>query len=112
MKIHVDLSLFCGPTGAFGNAHGELDLPAVPTVGSSIMFLSPRKGVVPVVVPGFDGSVKVTDVRFAPAPSLTAGVSLSLDDLVLQCEGDARRVMQYLEEGFGLLGDEYGESSH
>jgi hypothetical protein len=107
MKIHVDLSLFCGPAGAFGNSHGELELLTVPSIGSSITFLSPRDGVGPVVVPGFTGCVKVTDVRLAPVPSKIAGVSLSLEDLVLHSESDARKVMRYLEEGFGLFGDEY-----
>lgn len=111
MKIHVDVSLFCNPTGAFGNVHGEIELASAPSIGSSIVFMFPHNGTTSVCVPGFDGIVNVTDVRFTPAPSLTAGISLGLDGIVLQSEGDARKVMKYLEEGFWLFGDEYGEDS-
>jgi hypothetical protein len=107
MKIHVDVSLFCSQSGAFGNIHGDLELAGVPAVGSSIVFMSPSNGVLPVRVPGFGGSLKVTDVRFAVGQTMTAGISVSLDDLVLHSEDDARQVMKYLELGFGLFGDEY-----
>jgi hypothetical protein len=106
MKIYIDLSLFYGSTGAFGRVSGELDLPAVPQVGNTIVCSFPNNGVLPVVVGGFDGLLTVTDVRFA-AQALNAPISLSLDDVVLQTREDARKVMTYLEEGFGLFGEEY-----
>jgi hypothetical protein len=109
MKIHIDLSLFYGATGAFGNIHGNLELAAAPFIGSSIVLVPALNETLPVLVPGFNGVVKVTDVRFAPASSLVSEVSLSLEDLVLQSEDDARKVMKYLEEGFGLYGDEYDQ---
>src|SRR5258706_7488472 len=111
MKVHVDLSLFYGATGAFGNVHGDLELAAVPFIGSSVVLAPALNETLPVLVPGFNGIVKVTDVRFAPATSLVREVSLSLDDLALQSVDDARQVMKYLEEGFGLFGDEYEQAS-
>lgn len=107
MKVHIDLSLFYGASGAFGNVHGDLELVAVPFIGSSVVLAPALNETLPVLVTGFNGIVKVTDVRFAPATSLVKGVSLSLEDLVLESAEDARKVMNYLEEGFGLFGDEY-----
>jgi len=106
MKINIDLSLFYGPTGAFGRVSGEFDLPAIPQVGNTIACMFPNNGVLPMVVSGFDGLLTVTNVRFAPQ-ALKSSISLSLDDVVLQTREDARRVMTYLEEGFGLFGEEY-----
>jgi len=110
MKLNVDLSLFYGSTGAFGRVSGELDLPAIPQTGNTISFMFSNNDVAPVIVNGFDGLVTVAGVRFAPQ-SLKTPVTLDLGEIVLHTREDARKVMTYLEEGFGLFGDEYQEAS-
>jgi hypothetical protein len=110
MKINVDLSLFYGSTGAFGRVSGEIDLPVVPQMGNTVSFMFPNNDVLPVIVKGFDGLVTVAGVRFAPQ-SLKTAVTLDLGEVVLETREDARKVMTYLEEGFGLFGEEYEEAS-
>ena len=110
MKLNIELSLFYGSTTAFGNMSGELDLPTVPQTGNTISFMFPNNNVQPVVVGGFDGLLTVSGVRFAPQ-SLKTAVTLDLGEVVVQTREDARRVMTYLEHGFGLFGDEYDQAS-
>jgi len=110
MKLNLQLALFCGSTAAFGNISGEIDLPAVPQTGNTISFMFPNNDVHPVIVNGFDGLLAVIGVRFAPQ-SLKTAITLDLGEIMLQTREDARKVMTYLENGFGLFGDEYDEPS-
>jgi hypothetical protein len=107
MKIRISLSLFFGSTGALGDVSGELDLIAVPSVGSSISLLFPtNQQTLPINMEDFPGVLKVVNVLFNPS-GIGAPVTVTLEDVVLKSESDARIVMKYLEQGFGLFGDEY-----
>ncbi|SHM96348.1 hypothetical protein [Rhizobacter sp. OV335] len=110
MKLNLELALFYGSTAAFGNMSGEIDLPVVPQTGNTISFMFPNNDVQPMIVSGFDGLLTVAGVRFAPQ-SLKTAITLDLGEITVQTREDARKVMTYLENGFGLFGDEYAEAS-
>jgi hypothetical protein len=85
-----------------------LELAAVPPIGSAVMLTRPANGVMPVVVEGFNGMLKVTDLRFEPASTSTdVSVALSLEDVVVASVEDGRKIMRYLEQGFGLFPEEF-----
>lgn len=46
MKVHVDFSVFISSPSeseAYGNVHGIVELPAVPSSGDEILFMEPPK---------------------------------------------------------------------
>ena len=49
----------------------------------------------------------MVDIWYTPQQGRGAPVTVKLEDVVLKSEDDARKVMNYLEQGFGLFGDEY-----
>jgi hypothetical protein len=107
MKIHIDLSLFYDSTGSFGRVHGYLEIPYIPSIGSQISFLFPiNEKIMPCIVKEFPGIMKVTEVIYTPSRE-GGSTSIHLDDVVLHSKDAAKTVMRYLEEGFGLYGDEY-----
>ncbi len=105
MKIHVSLELFASPTQPFCELSGELDLIAVPAIGSGISFLFPNNQVLPINVSGFPGILRVVDVWFTPQ-GLGSPVSAKLEDVVLGSRDDALAVMQFLQRGSGLVANE------
>lgn len=106
MKIYIDLSIFSTCHGAVGRISGLLNFAVVPFIGSTIVFTNPGNSAIPIVLDGFSGLLKVTDLRFEPS-NADASIALSLEDIRVSCIEDARKVMKYLEDGFGLTSDEY-----
>ena len=90
---------------------GLLDFAAVPFIGSTIIFAHPKNSVTPVILDGFSGFLKVVDLRFEPSDA-DASVALSLEDIRVSHIEDAKKVMKYLEDGFGLSNDEYHLSDY
>lgn len=105
MKINIQASIYTTAGAAVGQISGTLELQAVPPIGTAISFLFTNNDVASIVVPHFSGILRVIDVTFVPN-ALRASISLNLEDLVLESVDDARIVMKYLEQGFGLFGDE------
>jgi hypothetical protein len=108
VKIRIDVSIFSSPIAAYGNVSGPIDLVAVPSVGNTVSFLSPKNGVPGIQVSGFSGVLKVTDVRFSPN-SPTDPVSVCLEDVVTESVGAAQEVMGFLESGFDLFAVQYDQ---
>jgi hypothetical protein len=111
MKVHVDCSVSLIDGTAFGVISGELDLPVAPAVGN-IILLNEAPGVPRPVVADrrFLGHLEIETVMYRPTFIPGIGVLLSLKPIVLTSVSDARSVIQYLEEGFGLFGDEFGDA--
>lgn len=108
MKISIDISLFFGKDGsAFGNVHGQLELVAVPSVGSLVNFVFPLGSTPPLNIDRFSGFLAVKTVRYTPMPCVGAPVSLEMEDVILNDRDTASALMSYLVKGFGLYGDEY-----
>ena len=105
MKVRVTAKLFASPVEAFAEVSCELDLVSVPAIGSGVAFLFPNNEVMPIAVPSFPGILRVSDVWFAPQ-SLGNAVTIKLEDVVLTSRFEAQTVMRFLEQGFGLVGDE------
>jgi len=106
MKIYIDLSVLSSSGLAIGRVSGVLEFAAVPPVGSSVMLTRPTNDVPLIAVGGFSGSLKVADLWFEPA-SVDINIALSLEDVVVASVEDGRRVMSFLENGFGLSSEEY-----
>ena len=103
MKVFVSISIFCDSTSSFGSISGELLVPAVPTIGSRISFMSPAEGVDVVALRLFQGELSVISVTIIPgAPGQ---VICGLDDIVLKSEEEARVISEFFEEGYGLYFD-------
>ena len=103
---HIDFSMFLSDGSAFGNVHGELELPSIPRVGEGISFLFPNNGVLPIALPEFLGILQVENVTYAPQASGTS-VWLSLDPVVLGNSADALSLCEFMQAGYGLYGDAY-----
>lgn len=105
MKIYIDISVFLKDERSLGQVFGNVELPCIPSVGTGVSFRFPAPGATPVACDGFLGTLKVTDVQLI-ANAVEDNVVVSLEDLVLSSEADARAVMEYLRVGFALLADE------
>lgn len=106
MNIYIDLSVMTIEESAGGRVSGVLDLVAVPPVGSTVMLARPPNEIPFVVVAGFTGHLKVTEVRFEPS-SHTVSVAISLEDVTVPTMAEARKVMKFLTEGFGLSAEDF-----
>ena len=102
MKIYLDFSVFT-PLVSVGNVHGEFDLDVVPSEGEVLSFLSPKKKTTVDLVSGFKYELKVEHV--SEVPTEPSRVLLSLEDVTLTTTQDAKKVMAYFEQGFGLHAD-------
>ncbi len=105
MKIYIDLSVFLNDERSLGQVFGNIELPGLPIVGVGISFRTPAEGVSPVVLNGFSGTLKVTDLQLT-ANSKDGEIVASLEDVVVADEQDGRAVMEYLRAGFSLFVDE------
>lgn len=110
MKIYLDFSILGSEGSAFGRVSGVVDFVAVPPIGSSIVLSRPAKAIAPAYIGGFNGQLRVEDLRFEPS-SVDVSIAASLESVVVASIDEARKVMKYLEEGFGLIGDEYESGS-
>lgn len=108
MKIHIDVSVLIEKKAALGMVSGELELACLPPVGSLIALTRPAAGVDHIRVPGFNGHLKVESLLLYPVDGQTSvGVTVMLADIVVSSERDGKKIMDYLERGFGLFSDEY-----
>ncbi|MCW7541263.1 hypothetical protein OOT46_25975 [Aquabacterium sp. A7-Y] len=106
MKIYVDFSVFSSDGTAVGRVSGTVDLVAVPPLGSFLMLNQPRNGTMPKFIEGFTGRLRVTELQFQPSLE-EVGVAASLEDVVVPSVEDARELMRFFQEAFGLSPDEY-----
>lgn len=111
MKIHIDISVFVRGDVAFGRVSGNLELDALPAIGTKIALINPSKKWLPEKIHGFDWSLNITNISFAPltdsSPSLTM---LSLQDVCLDSTDDAEKFMNFAEKGFDLFTEPYEEA--
>ncbi len=104
MKIAVDLSVFVKDVKSVGRVSGFLELEGLPSRGDTVSFFLPLDiQVPPCTVRDCNLLLEVERVIFTPLPNAIGGVSLSLEDLVLQSDKDALAVVKYLESGFNLF---------
>jgi hypothetical protein len=105
MNIYIDISVFLKQKRSMGQVFGNIELPSIPSIGARVSFRSPRSGVTPVVCDGFAGTLEVKAVQLI-ANAVDDNVIVSLEDLVLNTEADAKAVMEYFKTGFALFVDE------
>jgi hypothetical protein len=106
MKIYIDLSVMTVEPSAGGRVSGVLDLAAVPSIQATLVLTRPSDGVQFPLVNGFTGHLRVEGVRFEPATT-DVSVALSLEDVVVPTRSDAKEVMRFLVDGFGLSAEEF-----
>jgi len=106
MEVSVDFSIFISATKAYGNITGSLNLPAIPTSGDFISLTSPLSHEVYVpVIDEFAEQIEIKKVIFIPGNE--GRILIQLDDIVLDSENNARKLVDYLVDGFGLYFDKY-----
>jgi len=103
-KVYVDASIFT-KAKAFGKISGHIDVPVIPQVGDLMVF-GPRGS--PSTYAAID-FLRVTD-RIICANG-DDPVSLSLGDITVETDDDARRVVRFLEESHGLFGDAWEDNA-
>lgn len=106
MKIHVDFSVFTTTGIAVGKVSGDLELAGAPPIGSTVVLAKPNFATSFPPVSGFTGHLFVEHLLLAPLPA-EPNVIVSLEDMVLPTLADARLVMQFFAQGFGLDAYEY-----
>ncbi len=99
MKISVDVSVFA-PSTSVGHVTGDIELAAVPRKGEILSLLFSPRGIPFAAVPGFTGQLRVVEVVHSVQP---LSVLVSLEDIEARSVEEARAVMRFLEEGFGLF---------
>jgi hypothetical protein len=102
-KVYVDASVFT-KVRAFGRVSGNIDVPIIPQVGDHVAF-GPRGSPSDFAVIDL---LRVTD-RIISANG-DAPVSLSLSDITVETDDDARKVVRFLEESHGLFGETWEDA--
>lgn len=107
IKVKIDFSIFTQEPKSIGSVSGSIDLVTAPNLGDKIWFTVTANSV-PFPSRGFDGCLTV-ERRMLNANPINSELFVLLSDLVVPTDGDARAVAEYLEEGFGLFVDIYGD---
>jgi hypothetical protein len=106
MKMHISISVLAESSGAIGHVDGNLDFPVEPMVGDTIS-LSISDNDVPLDTSlGFDGLLLVEYRTIMPNIKKGA-VSLMLQDLQVSDKESALKIMNYLQNEFGLNAHTY-----
>lgn len=105
MRVYIDFSVFISsPTEseAYGNVHGTVELPAIPTSGDRILFMkSPKKKLFP-KIEGATWSIVVDVVIFSIGED---DICLSLQDVIVKTKSEAEALVDYFVDGFDLYFD-------
>jgi len=104
MKVNVDFSIFISSSTAYGNIHGQLMLPAIPSSGDELSFLHSFKKKEFPKITGGTWSIEIDKVIFFVGKD---EVFLSLQDIVVSTKKDADALIDYFVDGFGLYFDCY-----
>jgi len=104
-RVHIDISVFT-PHSSVGVVNGAMDVAAVPQVGEFISFGSLTTRRVPSDLPASPPRLEVEHVLPAPDGSNEEAIVM-LSDLTLPTREDAKKMVAYLQEGFGLYFDEH-----
>lgn len=107
IKVNIDFSIFTQEPKSIGSVSGSINLVAAPNLGDKIWFTVTANNV-PFPARGFDGCLTV-ERRMLNANPINNELLILLSDLVVPTDGDARAVVEYLEEGFGLFVDIHGD---
>ena len=99
MRINVSFSVFSDVSSAYASVSGELDLPCAPSIGDSISFFFPKKEMFPDTT--FCGWLNVLSRRFDVGSE--AGISIELEQLVVNSPIEAEAICSYLVAEFGLF---------
>jgi hypothetical protein len=108
MKVSVDFSVALIDGTAFGVVSGDLDLAAVPPIGGTILF-NEAPGIARPQVANrrFIGHLDVERVMYRPTSVPGVHILLSLQTVIVETASDAEKIMEYLENGFGLFSDRF-----
>jgi hypothetical protein len=104
-RVSVDVSLFTA-TEAFGRISGQISVAVIPQIGDHISFNFPERNQESSTATLSPRILKVTE-RIISANS-DEEIILSLGDITVETGNDARKVMGFLEEAYGLFGEPYG----
>jgi hypothetical protein len=110
MRIEIDFSLFLNDDSAVGRVYGALELHTIPQIGSRVSLSRPVVAeVLPIVLTGFPGQLKVLDVIHEPLHDDSSNVAalVLLEPLRLSLTTDIERAINYFESGFHLYVDKY-----
>jgi hypothetical protein len=105
-RVHIDISVFT-PHASVGVVNGVMEVAAVPQVGEFITLDSSTKRWEQSGIGGSPPRLEVEHVLPAPAGSSEKFIVV-LSDLTLPTREDAKRVVAYLEDGFGVYFNEHG----
>ena len=105
MEVYIDFSVFISsPTEseAYGNIHGTLVLPTIPSSGDELSFLfSSGKKMLP-KIEGVRWVLGIEKVIFLVGKEQ---VCLALQDVVINTKSEAEALVDYFVNGFGLYFD-------
>lgn len=106
MKVHVDFSIFISSPSeseAYGNVHGIVELPTIPTSGDKVLFVdSPKNKLFPKVEDA-TWSIAVSNVMFPVGKEKS--VHLLLQDVFVKTKSEAEALVDYFVDGFDLYFD-------
>src|SRR5207237_3969010 len=92
---------------SLGRISGPLEFLAVPHIGDVVSLIFSPEGSSAAQSGAPQLQLKVKTVIHMPGP--LARVMLMLEDVVLESAEDAKLLAEYLEKGFDLFYDAYGE---
>jgi hypothetical protein len=101
--VYVDASVFT-KADAFGRISGTIDLSVIPQVGD-LMAFGPH---------GSASDFVAVDLLRVTNKIIHANgddVNLSLDDITVETEDDARAVLRFLEDAYNLFGEVWQDDS-
>jgi hypothetical protein len=112
MRVRIDFSIYCAECGAFGMVHGDIELVALPPIGAVVNLSMPANRTEWPKIRGYLGQLRIENIMMIPvdlpAEPDRSYVTLMLEDVNLHSVLDGRTLLKYMEEGFGLYGDEFG----
>jgi hypothetical protein len=101
-EVYVDASVFTKDS-AFGRVSGRINVAVIPQIGD-LMAFEPRGPA--------SAYAQVDPLRVTHRIISASGeddVSLSLDDITVETDADARNVMRFLEGAYDLICEIWGE---
>ena len=100
--IRIDITVFVEDDG-YGSITGDIRLPVLPQSGDTIAF---SKGYGVNEVTAAASTLHVTSRLFAVDEE---EVLVGLSDIVVKTPDDAKQVMRFFAEAYGLFGDPFSE---
>jgi hypothetical protein len=105
-SVRIDISLFT-EDDAFGMISGEIEVPIMPQIGDVIVFDGQGADVVRHEAAFGMGPLEVTNRLISAASN--GAVTVMLSDIEVKTKEDARQVMAFFEDCYGLFGEPWDD---